>query len=77
MNVLVMVGQAHWAKCGIAPLVLLRTGTGVAAVQGHAVQNSTIDAIMHWAVRVRAVQNRPTLHFPTVYFIFTGNPLIG
>ena len=60
MNVLVMVGQAHWAQCGIAPLVLLRTGTGIAAVRGHAVQNSTIDAIMHWAVRVRALQNRPT-----------------
>ena len=60
MNVLVMVGQAHWIQCGIAPLVLLRTGTGIAAVRGHAVQNSTIDAIMHWAVRVRAVQNRPT-----------------
>ena len=60
MNVLVIVGQAHWAQCGIAPLVLLRTGTGIAAVRGHAVQNSTIDAIMHWAVRVRAVQNRPT-----------------
>ena len=60
MNVLVMVGQAHWAQCGIAPLVLLRTGTGIAAVRGHAVQNRPTDAIMHWAVRVRAVQNRPT-----------------
>ena len=64
MNVLVIVGQAHRAQCGIAPLVLLRTGTGIAAVRGHAVQNSTIDAIMHWAVRVRAVQNRPTPNAP-------------